>query len=145
MPPIPPVFQPNEYVLHGGGVSVTYITNGFLGHPTLSYKDAHQALHFKGPEIRVLPTEIGGLVSVTTRMTIDAGSTTFSFLVPVIVLPDQHAEQKFKTAGIRTEHKTALVEPQTGLREIYEIHEMHGTARSVMVPLATTQAAGAGS
>ena len=101
---MPATLQPNEYVLHGGGVSITYVTNGFLGHPTLSYKDAQQALDFKGPEIRVLPTEIGGLVTVTTRMTIDAGSTTFSFLIPVIFLADQKAEQKFKTAGIRTEH-----------------------------------------
>lgn len=135
--------QPNEYVLNGGGVSITYITNGFLGHPTLSYKDANQALHFKGPEIRVLPTEIGALVSVTTRLTIDAGSTSFSFLIPIIALADRHAEQKFETAGIRTEHKTALVLPPTGLREIYEVYEMEGVARSVIVPLAAGQAAGA--
>lgn len=139
---MPATLQPNEYVLQGGGVSITYATNGFLGHPTLSYKDAQQALHFKGPEIRVLPIEIGGLVSVTTRMTIDAGSTTFSFLIPVIFLADQKAEQKFKAPGIRTEHKTALVEPPTGLRESYEIHDMHGTARSVIVPLGAAQAAG---
>ena len=139
---MPATLQPNEYVLHGGGVSITYVTNGFLGHPTLSYKDAQQALNFKGPEIRVLPTEIGGLVSVTTRMTIDAGSTTFSFLIPVIFLADQKAEQKFKTVGIKTEHKTALLPPPTGLRESYEIHDMQGTARSVIVPLGAAQAAG---
>lgn len=136
-----PSIQPNEYVLHGGGVSVTYVTNGFLGFPTLSYKDAQQALHFKGPEIRVLPTEIGALVSVTTRMTIDAGSTTFSFLIPLIFLADAKAEQKFKTAGIKTDHTVTIAGPPTGLRESYHIHEMEGTARSVVVPLSATQAA----
>lgn len=133
--------QPNEYVLTGGGISVTYITNGFLGHPTLSYKDAKQALSFKGPEIRVVPTEIGGLVTVTLKMTVDVGSTSFSFLIPVIALADREAEQKFKTASITTEHKTALV-PTTGLAEIYQIHEMQGVARSVIVPLSASQTAG---
>ena len=124
-------------------MSVTYVTNGFLGFPTLSYKDAQQALRFKGPEIRVLPTEIGGLVTVTTHMTIDAGSTTFSFLVPLIYLADAKAEQKFKTAGIKTEHKMTIAGPPTGLREIYDIHEMEGMARSIIAPLSATQAAGA--
>jgi hypothetical protein len=134
--------QPNEYALTGGGVTITYLTNGFLGHPTLSFKDAQLALSFKGPEIRVLPTEIGGLVTVTLRMTIDAGSMSFSFLIPVIALGNRQAEEKFKTVGIRTEHKTALVPPTTGLREIYEIHEMQGIARSVIVPLSASQSAG---
>jgi hypothetical protein len=135
--------QPNEYTLKGGGITIAYVTNGFLGHPTLSYKDHHQALHFKGPEIRVLPTEIGALVSVTLNMTIDAGSTSFSFLIPVIELADRNAEQKFETVGVRTDHKTALVLPATGLRESYEIHKLEGIARSVIVPLGAAQAAGA--
>jgi hypothetical protein len=133
--------QPNEYTLAGGGVTINFVTDGFLGRPTLSYKDKHHALHFKGPEIRLLPTEIGGLVSVTLKMTIDAGSTSFSFLIPVIELADRQAEQKFETVGVRTEHKTALVLPGTGLREIYEIHKVEGIARSVIVPLAATAGA----
>ena len=102
-----------------------------------------QALHFKGPEIRVLPAEIGGLVTVTTHMTVDARSTTFSFLVPLIFLANAKAEQKFKTAGIRTEHTMTLAGPPIGLREIYHIHEMERIARSVIVPLGATQAVGA--
>ncbi len=74
-------------------------------------------------------------------MTVDVGSTSFSFLITVIALADREAEQKFKTAGITTEHKTALV-PTTGLAEIYQIHEMQGVARSVIVPLSASQTGG---
>jgi hypothetical protein len=130
--------QPNEYVLKGGNIAVSYVTNGFQNQPTLAYNDGQQTKSFRGSEIRILQTEIGSLVSVTTFLTIDTGSTTFSVLIPVIELADKSQIQNFKTAGILTNHKGPDSFPSTGVRETYEIIHMHGTAREVIVPLAAS-------
>ncbi|MGH9405669.1 MAG: hypothetical protein ACRD3D_07540 [Terriglobia bacterium] len=134
--------QPNEYLLRGLDVEVSYLTSGFQNQPSLTYNDGQQVLTFKGAEIRVLNTEIGQLVSVTIRLTVDTGSTSYSVLIPAINLANTQTPEKFYTVGIRTVHKTPLVLPATGPRETYHIDQLEGKARVVEVPL-TAQAAGA--
>ncbi|HEY3939398.1 MAG TPA: hypothetical protein VGL97_18345 [Bryobacteraceae bacterium] len=134
--------QPNEYVLKGGNIAVSYVTNGFQNQPTLAYNDGQQTKSFRGTEIRLLKTEIGSLVSVTTFLAIDTGSTSFSALLPVIELADRTQTQNFKTAGILTNRKGPESFPGTGVRESYELIHMHGTARVVVVPLAAGSPAG---
>jgi hypothetical protein len=136
--------QPNEYVLKGGNITVSYVTNGFQNQPTLAYNDGQQTKSFRGSDIRLLQTEIGSLVSVTTFRAIDTGSTSFSALLPVIELVDRTQTQNFKTAGILTNHKGPDSFPSTGVRETYELIHMHGTARLVVVPLAAGTAGVAG-
>lgn len=128
--------QPNEYLLRGLDVEVNYLTSGFENQPYFTYNDGQQVLTFKGPDVRVLNTEIGQLVSVTIRMTVDTGSTSYSVLIPAINLADRATPEKFHTVGIRTVHKTILVLPSTGPRETYHVDHLEGTARSVEVPLA---------
>jgi hypothetical protein len=131
--------QPNEYRLKGGEIHVTYLTDGFHGVPSFAYDDGQLNKVFTGPEIRTLQTEIGTLVSVTTRTTIDTGSTEFSVLLPAIDLADRTQTQHFKTAGIITTHKGPDSFPRTGLLETYEVIHMHGTASIVAVPLDVAQ------
>ena len=126
--------EPNQYTMHGQGVKVTFTTNGFLGQPTLHYEHGTLIKDFKGTEVRVLSAEIGKLVSVTIALTVDAGSTSFSALIPAIALPDASSSAKFHTAGITTIHKTGLV-PPTGVLETYDVIRLEGTAREVEVPL----------
>jgi hypothetical protein len=136
--------QPNEFKLKGGEINVTYLSDGFHDVPSLTYSDGQQTKNFSGAEIRTLQTEIGILVSVSTRISIDTGSTSFSFLLPAIELADNTQSQHFKTAGITTAHKGPDSFPRTGVLETYEVIHMHGTASAVMVPLDTTvQGAGA--
>jgi hypothetical protein len=131
--------QPNQYVLNHEGLTVTY-TQLIPNNPTLTYTDGTQTRHFSGSEIRVLPTEIGSLVTVTTKITVDTGSTSFSVLIPVVLLPDGQ-NQTFEAVGIQTVHKTGLVIPSSGAREIYTICTMQGTAK--VVKAGATQGAGA--
>lgn len=134
--------QPNEYKLRGERINVTYLTDGFHDVPTLSYSDGQQNLDFSGTEIRTLQTEIGTLVTVTTRRTIDTGATLFSFLLPGIELADRTQNQSFRTAGVITLQKGPDSIPLSPF-QTYEVIHMHGTASSVMVPLtATPQGAG---
>lgn len=131
--------QPNKYQLKGGDIHVTYLTEGFHDVPSFSYNDAELNKVFTGSDIRTLETEIGTLVSVTTRITIDTGSTEFSVPLPAIDLASSTQTQHFKTAGIITSHKGPDSFPRNGLLESYEVIHMHGTASIVAVPLDVPQ------
>lgn len=130
-----PNVQPNEYVLNGGNISITYQVDGFLQQHRLSYHDGQMTKNFSGSEIRVLPTEIGLLVTVTTFITIDTGATSFSMLLPVIELANMAKTQTFETAAVFTHHRGPNSFPSAGVRESYGFTFMLGTARVVELPL----------
>src|ERR1700746_2464654 len=79
---------PNLYELAGGQLHVTCSNTGKDGQPYFSYENGGQKLSFKGKEIRTVEADCGTLVSVTTRMTVDSGSTTFTLLVPKVRLKE---------------------------------------------------------
>jgi hypothetical protein len=133
-----PNVTPNQFKLHNQEVKITYVTNGFQG-PHFTFDDG-TVKTFKGPEVRVIETEIGNLVSVTLQLSVDTGSTTYSVLIPVIDLPNNQAHQKFHTAGIKTVHKTFLSPPPKTLIESYHVDKLEGTAQSVIVPLSASPA-----
>src|SRR5579884_1438443 len=78
--------KPNLYQVSGDGIHVTYSTSGFDGKPHFSYQDATRNESFTGDGIRTVQTEIGTLVTVTIRLTIDSGSTSFTLFVPNVNL-----------------------------------------------------------
>lgn len=123
--------QPNEYILKGGNITVTYLMSNFLGQPFLSYTDGSGTKDFYGTSIRTVDTGIGTLVSVTTFMTIDSGAREFSLLIPYINLADATKTQDFSTDGIITTFKGPDSFPLTGVREFYDFIPMTGTARYV--------------
>src|SRR5579875_1411845 len=85
--------DPNQYHLHGGGLSVSYyptgsgpLVEGKGPQRTLFYQDAQLSLRFDGDEIRLVPVnDLGILVSVTLVKSAHR-LTTFSLLLPVVVL-----------------------------------------------------------
>lgn len=125
---------PNQYYLHGGGISVSYYPDGF-GPPTeggplrLVYQDAHLSHAFRGDEVRTVDVaDLGTVVSVTLVMTVDIGSTTFSLLVPDVQLPEQQNSVFIHTDGITTVHRAfvALIGHPQG--EAYTVTALSGTA-----------------
>jgi hypothetical protein len=125
-----------QYTLQNQDLKITYLASGFQGLPYLTYQDQTQTLNFKGAEIRTAETEIGTLVTVTLQLTVDAGSTSFSSLIPAITLANTQATEVFKTVGVLTVHKTGLAGPPiSGARETYEVCELDGNAHAVEVPL----------
>lgn len=127
--------EPNFYQVHGhvhgGQLTVTYSTSGFDGKPHFTYQDAFLTLQFTGNEITRESTELGTLVSVFIVRTIDAGSTTFTLLVPRVNL-DQGHHAPIETEGITTVHRFSIF-PQAdhGQTDLYSVTRLTGTARLV--------------
>src|SRR5436853_7639761 len=107
-PATPATKEPSLYQLQGHGLHVTYSTSGIDGKPHFAYQDAHQSLQFSGSQIRSVPTEIGALVTVTIRKTVDSGSTSFSLMVPTVNLGASN-QSHIRTFGITTIHKFSIV------------------------------------
>ena len=123
---------PNMYQLTGGHLHVTYSTTSINGQPHLNYQDGSQTLSFIGNQIRQTETDIGTLVSVTVRMTVDTGSTEFSLLVPAVNLTDPSSPAIIHTYGITTVHRFSTVAAANhGQVENYTTTELSGNASLV--------------
>jgi hypothetical protein len=121
-----PFVQPNLWILSGGGIQVRYATAG----PSLHYQDAVRSLNFTGPEIRVVNVpDVGTLVSVTTFLTIDSGSSTFTVLLPIVnVAASPISSAPVSTYGITTAHHFSIVPAfQHGQQESYSVTALTGT------------------
>jgi hypothetical protein len=122
---------PNLYQLSGHHLHVTYSPSGMDGKPSMIYQDTHQSKSFKGDEIRTVECDLGILVSVTLRMTVDVGSTTLSVLIPRMRVPTTGGAA-VNTECITTVHNTAFA-PQTlqGQLDHYTVTSLRGTAQAV--------------
>ncbi|HTR38706.1 MAG TPA: hypothetical protein VMH80_22525 [Bryobacteraceae bacterium] len=130
--------QPNRFVLQSqdGSTKVDYEATSFIGQPVLNLTQGPGPIrHFSGSQIRTANTEIGTLVSVTTHMTIDTGSTSFSILIPAISLTSISNHQKFGTEAIVTSHSGPNSVPATGVHERYQFIPMTGEASFVLALL----------
>jgi hypothetical protein len=128
---------PNRYVLQSsdGRIKVDYETSNFLGQPILNLSQGSgPTRHFSGSQIRAVSTEIGTLVSVTTEMTIDTGSTSFSVLIPAITLASVADREAFETEAVITSHSGPFSIPPTGVHEKYQFIPLRGEA-SVLLSL----------
>jgi hypothetical protein len=135
---------PNVFRLQSkdGQTKVDYETSNFMGQPTLNLSQGPGPIrHFAGSQIRKVNLEIGTLVSVTTRMTVDTGSTSFSVLIPAITFPSLAAHEAFSTEAIVTNHTGPNSVPITGVHETYQFIPMTGNA-SFVIPL--TESGGTG-
>jgi hypothetical protein len=123
--------QPNLYQVSGDGITVTYSTTSFIGHPTFTYNDGTINKSFTGSEIHVTSVPIlGTLVSVVIRLTVDSGSTSFTLLIPRVNLGSSHSVD-ITTDGITADHKFSIVGPPTGQQDFYTAHMLKGKASFV--------------
>jgi len=126
-----PIRHPNLFDLAGGGIHVTYSTTSITGKPIFSYHDATQSKQFTGDQIRTTDTEIGTLVTVTIFLTPDAGSTTFTLLLPIVTLRTADSAH-IATYGITTLHRFSIIGPPQGQSESYTAHRLQGSASFVL-------------
>jgi hypothetical protein len=122
--------QPTLYELSGYGIHVSYATSSLQGKPQFTYHDASTAKTFSGDQIQTVDTVLGKLVTVVLLQIPDAGTTTFTLLVPTINLPPTNVAN-VSTEGITTLHRTTIAGPPQGQTETYTVHHLHGTARFV--------------
>jgi hypothetical protein len=142
--------SPNRFVLQSsdGKTKVDYETTSFVGQPVLNLtqRPGGPIRHFAGSQIRTLNTEIGTLVSVTTQMTVDTGSTSFSVLIPAVTLTSTSDHKTISTEAIITHHTGPNSVPITGVHETYQFIPLSGEASFVFAlvepVLGTTAKAG---
>lgn len=123
----------NVFELAGDGVQIYYSARGpFIDQPglepTFTYQDQVLNLTFTGEEIRTQQSEMGTLVSVSLKITVDAGATTLTLLLPTVNLGDT-AEQSFETFAIVTE--TFGILPRLGARQVYDTLDLSGVGRFI--------------
>jgi hypothetical protein len=124
---------PNVYQLSGGQMRINYSTTSINGQPHFTYEDGARTLSFAGSQIRQTKTEIGTLVSVTIHMTVDAGSTTFTLLLPVVNLAQPSSPAQIQTYGTTTAHRFSVIPKMNeGQIETYTVTELSGTASLVV-------------
>jgi hypothetical protein len=124
----------NKFTLKGHEVEVYYIIGATPGIPALIYKDRTTSKNFQMNEIHTDSTTLGSLVTVSLEVTIDAGGTTFSSFLPNVDVPTGK-EVAFKTIGIYKEVRGPVVLPAQQTITWHTI-PLHGTAETVVVPLA---------
>jgi hypothetical protein len=130
--PAQPFLSPTLYQLAGAGLQLTYSTSGIDGRPHLHYQDSQHNQNFVGDQIRAVACDLGTLVSVTIQLTVDAGSTSFTVLIPRINLQSGETGQ-VSTDGILTVHRFAIVPAfNHGQLDHYTVSRLHGTARHVL-------------
>jgi hypothetical protein len=127
---------PNRFVLQSsdGNTQVDYETTSILGQRVLNLKQGpglSPIRHFAGSQIRTLNTEVGTLVTVTTQMTVDTGSTSFSVLIPAVTLTSTSDHKTIATEAIITHHTGPNSVPITGVHETYQFIPLSGDASFV--------------
>ncbi len=140
--------QPNRFVLQSsdGKIKVDYETSTFVGQPALNLTQAPAPpRHFAGSQVRTLATEVGTLVTVTTHITIDSGSTSFSVLIPAISLNGFGDHEAFATEAIITSHSGPIPLPAAGVHERYQFVPLKGDASFVFTLIQPLIAAAKGS
>jgi hypothetical protein len=140
--------QPNRFILQSndGKLKIDYETTSFIGQPTLNLTQGPGPIrHFAGSQIRRVNTEIGTLVTVTTLLTVDAGSTSLSVLIPAITLSSISDHKPISTEAIITAHTGPLSVPVTGVHETYTFVPLKGEASFIVALLEPVMAKGGGS
>jgi hypothetical protein len=128
---------PNLYLLSGElagqHVHISYTTTGITGKPQFTYQDAmNPAQSFIGDQIRRVDLpDLGTIVSVTTRLTVDMGSTTLSLILPSVNLLSIEEIAPIKTDAILTVHRGPIL-PPIGQLELYTLLRLSGTTRHVL-------------
>jgi hypothetical protein len=82
-------------------------------------------LVFNGPQIRVVANpDLGTLVSVTLSVS-PVAETTFTVLLPAVLVDAAHPVEPVQTEGITTNH---LLFPPLGQKEFYTVTPLTGSA-----------------
>ncbi len=113
---------PIHWRLHGGLTTVFYDTTG---PGVLHYVHPPMSLVFNGPQIRAVPNpDLGTLVSVTLSVS-PVAQTTFTVLLPTLLVDAAHPVEPVSTEGITTNH---LLFPPLGQKEFYAVTPLTGSA-----------------
>lgn len=124
--------EANAFELNSENIRVSYYAQGDLGAAAMSYEDPDVDKSFKGPEVRVVKTDIGQLATVTLELGVDQGTKMFSLLLPEVTVAQVGQPVTIKTKGILTTFPKVVGSNLPGPNETYRVESLHGTARYVI-------------
>ena len=122
--------QANIFNLRGSHLHIRYSTGAQGSKATLVYHNAHanQTIKFDEQQLRRASTELGEEVTVTINQTPDLGSTTFTLLVPRVLL-DINESIPIETISITTIHNFSIAPSLNhGVLDTYSVAHLHGSA-----------------
>ncbi len=123
----------NHFKLTAKSIKAIYVnfsSNGFVGIPTLSYRDNRIRRSFSGHEIRFQDTETGQLITVTLEVIGDGDTVTFSLALPAITVRSGPGIF-IKVPGIIVTNPSTIDGPPPGPQKFYSVVNMQGTAQVV--------------
>jgi hypothetical protein len=123
----------NKFVLKHKQIEIQYTIGITPGLPALTYNDGPEEQTFKSSEITTNETGLGSLVSVPLLKTIDTGGEMLGFFLPQLDTPPGQTE-KFTTIGVFKKFGGPASLPRRP--PSWNCIELHGTAQTVIVPLA---------
>lgn len=121
--------EANTFELRGGSVLVTFSTSSFTGDPRLTYQDRRTRMSFAGDQIRMQPSEIGTLVTVTLEAIPDLRTMTFSLIVPAVRLENPAMGTIVRLPGVQATSFTTIAGPGPGQETVYQTLDLSGRAR----------------
>ena len=98
----------------------------------MTYEDLDTDKSVKGPEIRVVKTDIGQLATVNLELGVDQGTKMFSLLLPEVTVVQVGQPVTIKTKVILTTFPKVVGSNLPGPNETYRVESLHGTARYVI-------------
>jgi hypothetical protein len=123
------IVTPDLFQLTGSHIHITYTTSSVTGAPTMTYQDPYQGMSFHGDEIRTVECDLGTLVSVTLRMTVDTGSTSLSVFIPRVRM-EQGTITAIHTECVTTVHRFSVIPSfNLGQLDTYSVVPLNGTAQ----------------
>ena len=123
----------NKFVLKHHHIEVDYTIGITPGLPALVYKDGPNVTNFQADQITTDETGLGSLVSVSLAESIDTGGERFGFFLPELDVPSGQTEG-FTTVGVYEWFGGPDSIPRRP--PSWSCIELHGTAQTVIVPLA---------
>ncbi len=127
----PVLVQPNQFLLGGYDIGISYETTSFTGTPRFSFTRQGQTLNFSGEEIQAENTQLGQMVTVRLSDNQKAVSTveTLTLLIPEIAVLSTT-----KTAPMQTIAIFSLRSPQVklaGQSQTFMTVNLSGTANQI--------------
>jgi hypothetical protein len=119
----------NVFELNNENIRIIYYAQGDSSQPTLTYEDSDVDKTFRGPEIRVVQTDIGQLVTVTLKKGIDQGTIMLSLLLPTVTVAAAGTSVTIETKAIVTTLPKVIGLNLPGANQTYRVESLHGTAQ----------------
>jgi len=137
----------NEFTFTGYETRITYFPQAPRPGPIhpgqeggrLDYQGPEGTRTFTGQEITQNDGPLGTMVTVTLKVNADAGGLTATVLIPRIIGATREQSVEFETLLLKAASRGFVVTPGPSLT--YAVVQLRGTARVVILPLASEEGA----